>query len=729
MLRRLVGFLAILSLAGLSSCSSSFRLPTATTVGIDVSSPQNTTLLPGQQAQFSATVSNASNSTIIWEVNNIVGGNDQFGKIDGTGLYTAPKTYPGSTATSAATPSANAAPSSTTVTITAAAAANTSIFATLTVTLIPAPTVSVSPSTANVFAGQPQQFTASVTNSTNAAVIWQVNSVAGGNATVGTITNSGLYTAPSVPPTPATVTITAVSAIDAAATGSASVTVLATPVITLSPTSANVMATQTVQFSATVTNTTNTSVTWEVNGIAMGNSTVGTIDGTGLYKAPAVIPNPATVTVTAVSAVDPAASASAEVTITPLLQVVVSPPSVTLQLLESQRFTATSTIPGDTVTWKVNNITGGDATNGTITQDGVYMAPGSEPAAGYVTVQAYSVIHPTIFGAAIVNIGSTPPSVTVTPSTMNVAIGATLQFTASVSPSTLPQSVTWQVHGINGGNSTWGMISASGLYRAPLLVPSPPAVIITAISTAEPQVSGTATVTVILPLGGISVAVNPTQATLTLGQSQQFSATVMPNNNPNVTWSLSSTDLTCDPLNNPNACGGVDSTGNYTAPTTIPDALQAAHVNVIATSQADPTKSGSAAVTITASPAISITPSTATVSTGTSQMFSAQLAHVPSGTSVSWTLGCINSDEGDDDFCGDANEPPGEPEGDGPGTINATSGPGVTYTAPRFLFFTAVKSNACPDSDRATYSFVPLTASITVNGQQFPSTVCIKVTR
>jgi hypothetical protein len=52
------------------------------------------------------------------------------------------------------------------------------------------------------------------------------------------------------------------------------------------------------QFTATVNASTNQSVTWAVTG---GNAN-GTVDGTGLYTAPAVVPNPATVTVTATSA-------------------------------------------------------------------------------------------------------------------------------------------------------------------------------------------------------------------------------------------------------------------------------------------------------------------------------------------------------------------------------------------------------------------------------------------
>ena len=69
------------------------------------------------------------------------------------------------------------------------------------------------------------------------------------------------------------------------------------------------------QFTATVTGTSNTSVTWQVNEVVGGNSTVGTISTAGLFQAPATIPSPATVTITAVSAADGTTSGSAQVTI------------------------------------------------------------------------------------------------------------------------------------------------------------------------------------------------------------------------------------------------------------------------------------------------------------------------------------------------------------------------------------------------------------------------------
>jgi hypothetical protein len=56
--------------------------------------------------------------------------------------------------------------------------------------------MSISPSPVNVAAEATEQFSVSVTGVSSTAMIWQVNGVAGGNATAGTITAAGLYTAP-----------------------------------------------------------------------------------------------------------------------------------------------------------------------------------------------------------------------------------------------------------------------------------------------------------------------------------------------------------------------------------------------------------------------------------------------------------------------------------------------------------------------------------------------------
>lgn len=82
-------------------------------------------------------------------------------------------------------------------------------------------TVSVS-GAAQARVGTTVQFVATVANSGNTAVSWQVNGVAGGSAATGTISTGGLYTAPAALPSPNTVSVTAVS--QASSTASATVT-------------------------------------------------------------------------------------------------------------------------------------------------------------------------------------------------------------------------------------------------------------------------------------------------------------------------------------------------------------------------------------------------------------------------------------------------------------------------------------------------------------------------
>lgn len=96
----------------------------------------------------------------------------------------------------------------------------------------PGITVSVVPTAANVRAGATQPFTATVTGTTNESVNWSVNGVIGGNATLGTITSNGVYSAPGALPNPNTIVIAAASAADATASASSDVTLWnATPVI------------------------------------------------------------------------------------------------------------------------------------------------------------------------------------------------------------------------------------------------------------------------------------------------------------------------------------------------------------------------------------------------------------------------------------------------------------------------------------------------------------------
>lgn len=189
--------------------------------------------------------------------------------------------------------------------------------------------VSIAPNSVNLVVGTTLQFTATVSDTFNQAVTWSVV----GSSANGTISATGVYTAPGSVPSPPQVTIMAVSQKDPTKSASATVTITLTPVpsnitVVVSPVTPSIPAFGTQQFSATVTGSTNTAVTWQVNGTTGGSQSLGFISTTGLYVAPGGVPTTpsgggtttTTFTVTAVSQADNSSSGSAMVTIVPANQ-------------------------------------------------------------------------------------------------------------------------------------------------------------------------------------------------------------------------------------------------------------------------------------------------------------------------------------------------------------------------------------------------------------------------
>ena len=92
--------------------------------------------------------------------------------------------------------------------------------------------------------------------------------------------------------------------------------------VSISPTLATMATLATQSFTATVSGSSNTAVTWQVNGSNGGNSAAGLVSTTvlgtaneAIFLAPSAVPSPASVSVTAVSQADPTKSATATVTI------------------------------------------------------------------------------------------------------------------------------------------------------------------------------------------------------------------------------------------------------------------------------------------------------------------------------------------------------------------------------------------------------------------------------
>jgi hypothetical protein len=172
-----------------------------------------------------------------------------------------------------------------------------------------------------VAVGKTLTFTATVTGTNNQAVTW---SVSGG----GTISNIGLYTAPASVPNPAKVTVTATSQANSTKSGSDTITVVSASAVQVlvQPATASVSDFRTQQFTAAVTGSANTAVTWQVNGVTGGSQKFGFISSTGLFVAPSAVPTKSdgqgntittTLTITAVSQADSTASATSTVTIVP----------------------------------------------------------------------------------------------------------------------------------------------------------------------------------------------------------------------------------------------------------------------------------------------------------------------------------------------------------------------------------------------------------------------------
>jgi hypothetical protein len=184
--------------------------------------------------------------------------------------------------------------------------------------------LTVSPVIAHVQPGKSQQFKA-LLSSTGAATeaSWSVRGTGFAPDGYGSISSSGLYTAPTEAPNPNTVTIEAFGVADFSASGSGSAVIGSTAYdvtgMSISPLQPSVNTLGTLQFKATPqgSGAGSTGVQWYVAGERGGDPSVGTISATGLYTAPGQVWPPNTISVTAASDVDFAILAATPLTITP----------------------------------------------------------------------------------------------------------------------------------------------------------------------------------------------------------------------------------------------------------------------------------------------------------------------------------------------------------------------------------------------------------------------------
>ncbi len=223
--------------------------------------------------------------------------------------------------------------------------------------------------------------------------------------------------------------------------------------------------------------------------------------------------------------------------------------------------------------------------------------------------------------------GFVPPqvlSVTVTPANSRVPVSGTQQFTANVTvQGNASQAVNWSISPAGAGS----IDLFTGLYTAPLSVPTPATVTVTATSLIDRSKSGSSSVTII-----IGVLITPASPQILIGTTQSFTAVVQGSANQTIDhWTVNGiTDGDA-------ATVGTISRGNpatYSAPCIQPP--NNGSITIGAVPVADPTMTGSATALVNnPNQQIVVTPATAIVLTGGTRTFMANTAATP----PNWSCG------------------------------------------------------------------------------------------
>ena len=332
-------------------------------------------------------------------------------------------------------------------------------------------------------------------------------------------------------------------------------------------------------------------VSWSVTGGSIVDSTTSRGQHYGHYKAGADPGNFKVVGKHLPSGKSDTATAVVSPVVVPVAAVVVAPATANVmvdsavQLVAIPVDSAGTALGGRAVTWA-------SGAAGVATVDGSGLVTGR--AAGFAAITATCEGKS---GSAAVTVAAPPPapvaSVSVSPASASVSVGQTVQLAATPKDANgnplTGRTVTW-----SSGNSGVATVSASGIVTGV----SPGAATITAASEGK---SGTAAVTVSsVPVA--SVAVSPTSASVSVGQTVQLAATPKDaNGNPltgrTVTWSSGNT-----------AVATVSASGLVTG-------VSAGAATITAASEG---QSGSAAITVTSVPvaSVAVSPASASVQTG-----------------------------------------------------------------------------------------------------------------
>ena len=424
------------------------------------------------------------------------------------------------------------------------------------------------------------------------------------------------------------------------------------------PASAAVLLGNTQTFTATVKNTTDTGVTWSVNGTAGGTASAGTITTGGIYTAPAILPQPASVEIRATSQADATKFATAQVSLTSDIAVGVAPGTASIELGAVQNFQASMASnghPDPSLRWSVS-CAAGSANCGSIDGNGSFTAPQVLPSPTSVSVTAQSVADPSRQATAAATITSNFTLSLSAPPNVTTASSATVTASLEVVPGSNPSTVlAWSLSGAGCSGSACGLLtpspvqstgggitSATATYTAPPRPPTPDTITITVTPQADP-LRKSQVVIQILPSSGVSVTLSPLTSTRAVTHRLTLSVQVNGTANQTVSWSVNSIaggnatlgqicaagSSPCQTLTTSSA-----SQVDYLAPGAIPLPNP---VTVLAVSQADPAAASSAQITVITHIQVTVQPANVSLPPGAVQAFTASVLG-SSNQSVVWQV-------------------------------------------------------------------------------------------
>ena len=396
--------------------------------------------------------------------------------------------------------------------------------AAVTVTPIPVASVDVTPSPATVFVGATLQLTATPKDANGNPLSGRPVTWTSSDENIATVDATGLVTGKAVGGP------ISVSATSEGKSGTATITVTLVPVasVAVDPPTASVLVGSTVQLTATPKDANGNPLTGRTVAWTTSDANLATVDANGLVTGKAA--GPATITATSEGK---SGTSVVTVGLVPVATVEVAPTSATIQVGATVQLTATlkdadgNVLTGRTVAWSTSN-----STLATVDASGLVTG---KAAGGPVTITATSEGKSGSAGVTVIPVPVA--SVAVSPPTATIAVGGTVQLTATPQDANgkplTGRTVTWSTN-----DASVASVSTSGLVTG-RAAGGP----VTILATSEGQ-SGSASITVSTVVAVASVDVSPPAATIQVNGTVQLTATPKdaagnPLSGRSVTWSSS----------------------------------------------------------------------------------------------------------------------------------------------------------------------------------------------